>query len=247
MDPTIKCVVIEDEIRSLNLMTNLLKQIPEVELMEAFSDPLLAYYFMLEESPDLIFLDIKMPNMSGLQFIDKLDEVNRIRPFVFVTAYDDYLVDALHRSAIDYLLKPVSINQLNATICRARAASEKKNGETAKIQVNKLNKELLRFNFKNGFEVVQKSDIILLEAERNYTMLHMVGTRELLVTQNIGCFEYLLDDGDFLRIHRSSIINPAYFKKLNRVSKTCTLGQNGHEVKTKVSSQGIKLLDAFFS
>jgi two-component system LytT family response regulator len=247
MKTTISCILIEDEEKSLKLMTNLLRQIPEVNLVSAFTNPMIALDFVLDNNPDLILLDIKMPGMSGLEFIDKLTENNIYIPFIFVTAHDEYMIDALRKSAIDYLLKPVSIGQLKEAICRFDNCTSEQMVNKIKKTVNNLNSELLRFNFKHGFEVIKTSEIIYLEADGRYSKIVMTNDRELIVSHNIGNFENLVTDKNFIRTHRSAIINPQYFKRLNRLNKICVLGSDTKEHKIKVSSRGVKELEDYFT
>lgn len=247
MENRISCMVLEDEERSLNLMINLLNQIPGVDLMGAFMDPEVAIEFLRKNVPDLIFLDIKMPRIDGLQFVERLKLEHLLRPFIFVTAYEEYMLRALRKSAVDYLLKPISLNLLAEAIERFEQNSNDHDISSVTMKLDKLNTELLRFNFKNGFEIVRKSDIIYLKAEGNYTLVTLTGKRELVISQNLGKFTHLLEQKDFVKIHRSVIINLLYFRKLNRINKTCILEYEGHELKTRISSQGIKLLNDYFA
>ncbi len=247
MDSKISCILIEDEEKSMKLLTNLLNQVPRVKLMDSFSDPRKAMDYVLNNNPDLIFLDIKMPGMNGLQFIDHLIEENIIIPFIFVTAYDEYMIDALRKSAVDYLLKPVSLAQLKESIKRFDNISADQMIRTVKKTIKNLNSELLRFNFKHGFEIIKTSDIIYLQADGRYSKICLTGNRELTVSQNIGNFENLVHHKNFIRTHRSAIINPNYFKRLNRLNKICILGNEEEEYKIKVSTRGIKDLEDYFS
>lgn len=247
MDSKISCILIEDEEKSMKLLTNLLHQIPRVKLKHSFRDPVEALDYVLNNNPGLILLDIKMPGMNGLQFIDRLVEENIYVPFIFVTAYDDFIIDALRKSAVDYLLKPVSLAQLRESIKRFDNLSSDQRIRTMKKTMKNLNSELLRFNFKHGFEIIKTSDIIYLEADGRYSKICLIGNRELTVSQNIGNFENLIHHKSFIRTHRSAIINPGYFKRLNRLNRICILGNDDEEYKIKVSSRGIKDLEDYFS
>jgi DNA-binding LytR/AlgR family response regulator len=118
---------------------------------------------------------------------------------------------------------------------------------TVKKTMKNLNSELLRFNFKHGFEIIKTSDIIYLQADGRYSKICLTGNRELTVSHNIGNFENLIHHKNFIRTHRSAIINPHYFKRLNRLNKICILGNEVEEYKIKVSSRGIKDLEDYFS
>lgn len=247
MERPITCIIVEDEARSLNLMKNLLKQIPRVRISGAFRDPEEALEFTRKSPPDLIFLDIKMPKLDGMQFIDILQKEQIIRPFIFVTAYEEYMINALRKSAVDYLLKPVNIKQLQAAIKRFEVQQIPSSAGLVKNQIDKLHTELLRFNFKNGFEIVPRSEIVLLEADGNYSLIRLSDHRKLTVSQNIGKFGYLVAHHGFLKVHRSYMINPDFFRKVNRLSRICTLSVEGIEYKAKVSTTGLKTLDDYFT
>jgi two-component system LytT family response regulator len=243
----ISCIVIEDEARSLNLMINLLKKIPRITLQAAFQDPEEALQFVQRNTPDLILLDIRMPKMDGLQFIERLEQENLLSPFIFVSAYEEYLIDALRKSAVDYLLKPVSLAHLEEAIDRYEVRKFKSSNSQLKQQVYSLNRELLRFNFKTGFEIVNRSNIVYLSADGNYTSIIMTNNRKLTISQNIGKFDFLIQQNEFIKIHRSTIINPRYFRKLVRYNRTCILGYDHQEYKLSISLQGLKVLDEFFA
>ena len=247
MERPINCIIVEDEARSLNLMKNLLNQIPRVRISGAFRDPEEALAFTRKSPPDLIFLDIKMPKLDGMQFIDILQKEHIIRPFIFVTAYEEYMINALRKSAVDYLLKPVNLKQLQAAIKRFEAQQTPSSAGLVNNQIDRLHTELLRFNFKYGFEIVPRSEIVLLEADGNYSLIRLSDHRKLTVSQNIGKFGYLVTHHGFLKIHRSYMINPDYFRKVNRLSRICTLSVEGHEYKAKVSTNGLKTLDDYFT
>lgn len=247
MPENLKIILVEDESRSVNLMTNLLNQIPGVSIERTFTEPEAAYEYVLKYPPDLLILDIRMPGLNGLKFIERLQGKKLYIPFIFVTAQDEHTLDALRKYAIDYLLKPVSLKDLKMAIDRFREKDGEIQGQDSGSKIEKLSHDLIRFNSKSGFEIVKTSDVVYMLAEGRYTRIFINDGREITVSQNIGSYEHLAGGNGFIRVHRSAIINPFYFRKLNRIAKLCFLSSGEQEYKIKVSVQGIKNLEEYFS
>ena len=117
----LKTVVVDDEVRALNRMQILLKNFPEIEIMEMFYDADQAIKFIVENEPDIAFLDIEMPGKTGLEIAKELNKNVLHTKVIFVSSYDHYAIKAIKYQAFDYLLKPVGIDDLKATIERFKA------------------------------------------------------------------------------------------------------------------------------
>lgn len=118
---SIKTVIIDDELRALNRMKILLKNFPEIEVEAQITSPEQGLQFLLENEPDLIFLDVEMPDLTGLEIAEEINKRVLKTKIVFVTSHDHYAIKAIKNDAFDYLLKPVSIDELKIAIERFKA------------------------------------------------------------------------------------------------------------------------------
>lgn len=246
MDEVLHIVLIEDEVKSLDLLTSLVNELEGVKLEASFTNPVEALHYLLENQPDLVLLDIRMPQLSGLELVEELRKKGIYFPFIFVTAHDEYILDALRQRAMDYLLKPVSRETLRNTIDQFREFDQQKLVQQVINGTTKPNPYLLKINVKSGFEVVDTTKIVCLIADGRYTIAILNDGKEITISQNLGCFDPLSKSHGYLRVHRSSIINPEYLRKLNRVNKVCLLESGEFQYKVKVSAQGISLLENYY-
>jgi two-component system LytT family response regulator len=170
-----------------------------------------------ELKPDLVFLDIEMPGMSGFEMMGKLDKVDFA--VIFVTAYDQYALQAFRCAATDYLLKPVISDQLKDAV--NRVASHKQAPQDSKMQLDALLYNL-REGIKSprialptgrGIDFVEADDILYCNAESNYTHVVLTGNKKYTLSKTLKDVEEMLEHLDFFRIHQSHLIN---FKHLQR-------------------------------
>jgi len=189
------------------------------------------------ESPDIVFLDIKMPEEDGFTFLKSLKEKNF--SVIFTTAHDQYALKAFRESAIDYLEKPISIDELQRAVEKVKKmhGSEKstfnpdkileiKNLLQSTISDEKLDK--ITIPTRDGFQVVSSEDIIRLEANENYTTIYLTGDRKFLSSKTIKTYEEKLNDRMFFRTHKSHIINILHhLKEFNRNQGNIAILSNG--------------------
>ncbi|MEL6846548.1 MAG: LytTR family DNA-binding domain-containing protein, partial [Bacteroidota bacterium] len=175
--------------------------------------------------PDLIFLDIELPDGDGFQVLEQAKELNF--DVIFTTAYDQYAMRAFKFSATDYLLKPVDIEELQAATARVveKQSKEEESGEGQSDKIEALIRNIRNMQqpFKrivlpttNGFTVVNPDDIIRCESDRNYTFIFLMDGRKILVSRTIKEYDEMLSDYNFFRIHQSHLINLKYLKNYTR-------------------------------
>jgi two-component system, LytTR family, response regulator len=217
---TIKAILVDDELNSLqNLQFKIQEYCPAVKVVAQTQNPEEAIGLIQVHKPDVLFLDIEMPRMSGFKMLEQIPEVEF--EVIFITAYNHYAINAIRISAFDYLVKPVAIGELQQTVERLGNYSMKKIRE----RVDTLKKNLanpksqedqIAIPTNDGLEFVQIKQIVRIESSSNYSRLIMQNNQQLLVTRQLKDFEELLLDYRFYRIHHSHLINLNYITKYVR-------------------------------
>ena len=211
-----KALIVDDElIARENLKILLERHTPGVSVKALASSVQEALAEAEKHKPDIVFLDIEMPHENGFTFLEKVPEINF--DVVFVTAYDHYAVKAFKFSAVDYLLKPVDLDELKSAVDRI---AKKRKANINNVKVLMENKSQQVFNNKkivlslsDQFLFVELKDIVRLEAEDYYTWFYFTNRDRVLISRNLGEYEELLAEHDFFRVHKSHLIN------LNHITK----------------------------
>lgn len=255
----ITCIIIDDEHKARTNLKNLLSICHQpVEVLSEFSKASEAVGFLEEHSVDCIFLDIEMPEMDGFGFLEHINpDKSRI---IFVTAHSKYSIKALRVNALDYLLKPLDIDELENALKRLEDELEElENGdrEVYKESINNFLQSQLKGKLSSkitipqshGFKIIDSSKIIKVLGEGAYSRIFMTDQESELVTKNIGRFEEILDENKFVRIHNSIIINLDFMTEFTSVDGgTVTLVDQS---KTVVARRRLKhfkeKVDEFYS
>ena len=192
-----------------------------------------------EKEPDLVFLDIRMPVESGFELLKFYDNDFSFE-VIFTTAYDEYAVEAFQFAAIDYLLKPIEIDELIKAVefvkeLRSHSPQPEK-FELLQELLAAQKIEKIALTTTDGFTFVNHQDIIRCEAESNYTTVTLMDGNTHLITKTLGHFEKLLFDKDFFRIHKSHVVNLHAVRKFIK-SKKGGLVETIDGMKVEVSSR----------
>lgn len=233
----IKTILIDDEPRGLASLQKLLQlNCPDVDVVACCSSAEEAKDAINQLRPQLIFLDIAMPEKTGLDLLRELAEINF--EIIFVTAHNNYMTQAFHFSAVDYLLKPVDDELLIEAVKRAGKRIEGKTGgqhiETFLHNIGHRNgsqKMKLCIPSLKGFQVIDIEDIIYCEASGNYTNLHFTNHSTICASKPVHDYEELLADCNFVRIHKSFVVNLEHIKEYIRGEGGTVLMSNGHQVE----------------
>jgi len=209
----IKAILIDDEPRGLSSLQKLLEfNCPDVEVIKACRRANEAKAAIEQLHPELVFLDIEMPGKNGFELLDEIPEIDF--EIIFVTAYNDYTTQALHLSAVDYLLKPVNEGLLVEAVKRAvkRIGGKKENLPLEAFmhnmqQAGVSQKMKLCIPFSRGIEVVDIQKIIYIEASSNYSNIHFTDRPIICASKSIYEYETLLEDSNFVRVHKSHVVN----------------------------------------
>jgi two-component system, LytTR family, response regulator len=240
----IKVIIIEDEQPARDLVKHYLGSHPNIEVIGEFADGFSGLKGINELEPDLIFLDIQMPKLTGFELLELLDEYPQI---IFTTAFDQFALKAFEMNAVDYLLKPFSQERFDQAVNKV---SEQKEKPGISEKVKKLsehvaeNMELLdRVVVKTGpkIKVIPVDQILYLESQDDYVMIY-TSDGKYLKQQTMKYFEQHLDPKNFIRIHRSYIANIDAIKQLELYEKNSYVAVVSNGAKLKVSDSGYKVL-----
>lgn len=210
----LRCIAIDDEPLALELLVDNISKVPFLELVAECSNPLEALKVMQEQKVDLVFLDIQMPGLTGLQFIQSLAE----KPmFILITAYEKYALDGYTLDVLDYLVKPVSLDRFIKACNKARELHELKskgNNNTSNLKADyffvNVDYKLLKVVF---------SDITFIEGLKDYIKIHLKSTTRPVITRmSMKSVEEELPETDFFRIHKSYIVSIAHITAIMKNS-----------------------------
>jgi two-component system LytT family response regulator len=206
-----KAIIIDDERLARNELKKLLLEFPEIEVIEEATNAKEGIEKIETLNPDLIFLDIQMPGMTGF---DMLQELNRMPHVIFTTAYDEYALKAFEVNALDYLMKPIEPKRLADALQKLIQAEEK---ELAALQA--FNRGLLTENdqvfVKDGERCwfVKLSEVRLFESVGNYAKVYFAGNKPLIL-KSLNALEERLDEKTFFRANRKHIVNLRMIEKI---------------------------------
>lgn len=218
----IKVLVIDDESLARDLIVELLKEFDDFQIIGECSDGADAIKTIEKLRPDLIFLDVQMPVLNGLEVLERLKD-SYLPEIIFVTAYDNYAIRAFDFHAIDYLLKPISRTRFEQAIQYAKERISQQNSSETKEQLfaflenhqNKLPHLQRIFVKENGkITLLDPETIDWIEADDKYLHLH-TANKNHLIRQTLNSIEAELNPNSFLRIHRSIIVNLTRIKEIH--------------------------------
>lgn len=210
-------ILIDDEPNATEALTNMLRMTcPDVEVIAIANDPQRGIELLRERQPDVLFLDIQMPHMTGFELLEKLGKVNF--EVIFTTAYDQYALQAFKVSAVDYLLKPIDMDELEAAVGKVRERKRAAQPDFGAIehlfrQMQRPEPQRLALPVGDGLMFVPVSDIVRLQSDSNYTTFYLTSKQKVLVSRTMGEYEDLLGKQNFCRVHHSHIINLAHLQR----------------------------------
>jgi two-component system, LytTR family, response regulator len=213
----LRVVIVEDEIHSRETLKNLLQEFCEgVEIVGMAGDVPTAVDVIRKENPDLLFLDVELQSGTGFDVLEQLPDIHF--DIVFTTAFEQYAVRAIKLSSIDYLLKPIDIEELRKAVEKARqkrgADDQKKQLETLIANLSGTpGKKKICLATSDGLEFIDVADIMYCEANGSYTNFNLTNGTKILVSKNLKEYESMLADQNFMRVHNSFLINLAEVKK----------------------------------
>ena len=216
----IKAIVVDDELGARESLSKMIEKYCKNIVIVAKADSMKTALKAINElQPDLVFLDIEMPNGNAFDLLEKFKEINF--NIIFTTAYDHYAIKAIKFSAIDYILKPIDSEELIEAVARF----ESKNGDNKKATLDAQFKTLVS-NVKpnnkikkvgipdgDGLIFINLSEIIRCDSDGNYTFFILTNGKKIVASRTLGEYEQMFADDNFFRVHRSHLINLEHVKK----------------------------------
>lgn len=246
---TLKAILIDDELSSLQNLTQKLEEFcKQVIVVAAVQEPQEAILLIKKHRPDVLFLDVEMPKMNGFMMLEELGEYDA--EIIFTTAYNHYAIDAMRISAFDYLVKPVSIQELEKAVSRLLERKlththERLNILQQSIKENKSQENKIAVPLNDGLEFILIKNIVRIESSASYSRIYLFNGKSILVTKLLKDFEEILTPYRFFRVHNSHLINLNYIKKYLRGVGGQVMLENGDtiDVARRKKEEFISLLN----
>jgi two-component system LytT family response regulator len=215
----LNAIIIDDEPDCVKLLALQLKMYcPQVQVVAACTASTEGLLKIKELQPDMVFMDIEMPVMNGFQLLEALEQINF--SLVFVTAYDQFAVKAFRFNALDYLLKPIDGKELTKAVEKAmlqRPGTQQLQSLKHQLQAGeKYQPGKIALPYQNGVTFTEIKTILYCEADNNYTRFYVSGGQQYIVSKTLGDIQEVLEERNFLRVHRQYLVNLDHIKKYVR-------------------------------
>jgi len=246
-NPIFSTILIDDEIQAISNLERLLIFYPQIKIVDKFTDPVESVPIIIESNPDLVFIDIQMPGKDGFEIVNELTRAGCKPAIIFVTAFDNYAIEAIRYAAFDYLVKPVNPEELKHSIKRLQLENRERNRDEQikKLLDRTLNKPKIKFSTTGGFTLVNPEEIIYIKADWNYAEIFFRSDKSEMVSINLGALQEILPKNNFFRISRSVIINVSFLIKVSRKKRLAFLIKDEVEYTFKIPLMNIRKLERF--
>lgn len=236
---TVKTILVDDEPGNIITLRELLKNYcPFIEVMGIAEDIVQAEQLIQKVQPELVMLDIEMPYGNGFDLLEKVRPANF--EVIFVTAFDNYAIRAFKYAAVDYILKPVNIAELQDAVEKVRKRITEKSVNTkielllSTIKPTQADANKIAFPTADGLQFETIENILFIEASGNYSNVHIKGRKKYLVGKSVGDIEQILPPADFCRVHNSYIINIRSVSKYHRGRGGFVTMEDGTKIEVAV-------------
>lgn len=233
---SIKTILVDDEIEALDSLEFLLSEFYEVKVMQKLTNPVELFSSLQIVQPDLLFLDINMKQISGIELIKQIRKVNQKLPIIFVTAYENYALEALQHHAFDYLLKPVERKKLENTIHNVKSY----------LNASQISANNILISSNNKSYVLQFGSIVSLTAEGNYTHIELESGEKIIASYNMGNIAKKFPKDFLIRVNRGLMVSRSRIKSIDRKRRTCIYSNGSSNVETIASQNFIREFNNYF-
>ena len=235
----INTILVDDEQNALDSLEILLSDFSELKIVQKIKDPIDVFPVLINSKIDLIFLDIKMPNLNGIELLQKIRECNPFVCVVIVTAFDNFSMDAVKLNVFSYLLKPVSRVELNATVQEIIKCFNKRI-----VELEPCKKVFVKS--KNNTLLLDMDDVVYIEADGNYTNVYLVNGEVVIASVHMGGFVEKFHKNKFVRVNRSLMVDKNYILSIDKKEKKCCVKINNSQVILDASVVFFKEINSIF-
>lgn len=214
---TLNAAIIEDQPANIEILRDLLSRYcPAVEVIAQSGSIVESVELLTRQQPDILFVDVELSDGDSFEIFDRLPELRS--HLIFVTAHNHYALRAIKSSALDYLLKPIVVSELKEAVAKA----SRRLGQNAPVLPSAapshslLQEGILALPLLNGFEIVRIADVMRIEADRSYSVLHMLNGDQHLVSRPIAEYDRLLQSQGFFRVHKTHLVNLRHIRRYVR-------------------------------
>lgn len=227
----ITVLIVDDEKLDREMLKTMIsKNIPDMQVLGDAASAEEAVERIRDLQPEVVFLDINMPDRNGFEVVKDIQDLKTMPKIIFVTSYDKYAINAVKCAAFDYLLKPLKPEELLDCYNRyVKVRSEESMQKSVSALLKHLQRDKLLFTTRTGCFFIDPRTIVYVEADGNYSHIHLTDESKKTVTVNLGEILNMLGKGNFVRISRSAIINMKFLSELNKSEKNCILKVNDRE------------------
>ena len=211
-------VIVDDEFMLAEYLEELIrKHCPEISSINTFTDSIEALKFLSGKTPDVLFLDIEMPGLSGFDLLESIPD-SHLPPVIFTTAFNKYATQAFEVSAIHYLLKPIDPQKLKDAVGRLSNLERDKFPERLLEALSTFKKVPETISLPEGldYHIVNVSDILRVEGSGSYSTFHLLEGKEIVVSKRLKVYADRLELQGFIRTHQSHLVNEKYIEKYSR-------------------------------
>jgi two-component system LytT family response regulator len=236
-----KVLIVDDELAARSLLKSLLEEMENVEVVAEASNAVSAMYKLVENYPNLILLDINMPEISGLDFVRLLRKANIDIPVIFVSAYKKYALEAIRSGVYDFLLKPVDREDLKELILKYQTQNYKDLSSKMTQVLSSIKEDTkIRINSRHSYILVKPTEILYCEADGGYTNIFLSNGKVEVSNSTLSHVEQKLQLFNFFRLGRSYLVNKEYVRSVKKSSKICVLENEGKKWEIRSSQKSIK-------
>ncbi len=234
----INTILVDDEQEALDSLEILLNEYSDIKILKKISNPLDVFTCLMQYKVDLIFLDINMTQISGIELLNKLREFSPLLAVIFVTAHEGHTQKAVQNHAFGYLLKPVNRIELKTTLVKVQ-------NYIKSLSPKAIDRILINSKEKSTF--IEIKQVAYLQAEGNYTHIFLQDGSRILASCNIGALIQKFPEKEFIRINRSQIVNEKKIISVSRKQKICTISFKNEEKDLSASISFLRKFNSIYS